>query len=116
MAAISIGTAGLSFGLIAETGGMIQNLEIRQTREKAVVLDPDGDTTAATYFNPLEEVTLDFFPTGATGVAAAAIGTALTVANYTPSAGSIYTEEITITRPNTDYRKHSIKATVHPSI
>lgn len=116
MAAIQIGTSGLSFGLSAETGGLIQNLEIRKTRDKAVVQDEDGDTVGAAYFNPLEEVNVEFFPTGSTGLAAASVGVALTVANYTPAAGSIYTEEVTTTRPNTDFRKMSIKAMVHPSI
>lgn len=116
MAAILLGTAGVSFGLIAETGGFIQNVEIRLSREKADVKDPDGDITAVAYFNPTEEISFDHVPTGSTGIAAASPGVAVTLANYTPTAGSIITEEVTTTRPNTDYKRVSVRAMVHPLI
>lgn len=116
MGATLLGLAGLTFGLIAETGGQIQNLEVRQTREKASVRDADGDTVAVAYYDPSEEISFEFFPTGATGVAAASPGVAVSLSNYTPSAGSIITEEVTITRPNTDYKKMSVKAVNHPLI
>ena len=116
MAAILLGTAGLSFGLVAETGGIIQNLEVRLGREKAEVKDPDGDTVAAAYYNPTEEISFEHFPTGSTGIAAASPGVAVSLSNYTPGAGIIITEEVTTTRPNTDYRKVAVRAMVHPLI
>ena len=116
MAAISLGLAGLSFGLSAETGGKIQNLEVRVSRKKATVIDEDGDTVAATYFDPTEELSFEFNPTGSTGIAASSPGVAVTVANYTPAAGIIITEEVTTTRANNDYKKVAVKAIVHPLI
>ena len=116
MAAISLGTAGLTFGLTTETGGIIQNVKISKKRDKATVKNQVGEITAATYFNPTEEISFEHFPTGATGVAAASIGVALTMANWTATAGTIYPEEITITKPNNDYMKWEVKAVAHALI
>ena len=116
MAAIYLGTAGLTFGLVAETGGVIQNVQVRRTREKAVVKNQVGEITTAVYFDPTEEITYDFFVSGSTGVAASSIGVAVTLTNYTPSAGAIYPEEITISKPNNDFVKYSVKAMAHALI
>lgn len=116
MAAISLGTAGLSFGLTAETGVIIQNLEIRNSREKAEVLDPDGDVVAVTFFKPTEEITWDGVQSSGSGLGASSPGVAVTIANYTPTAGIIITEEVTTTRPNTDYKKLAAKAIVYPLV
>lgn len=114
---IYVGTAGLSFGFVsAETGGLLQNLEVRQTREKAMVRDTSGRTVGKVYFDPSEEISLEFFPSSASGLGAASVGVALTLANYTPTSGAIYPDEVTTTRSNSEYRKQTIKATVHPSI
>jgi hypothetical protein len=111
MAAIKLGLAGLTFGFASdETGGVIQSLEIRRSRDKAVVRDADGDTVACAYFDPKEEISFEFFTTGGTGLSAASPGVAVSVTNYTPAAGLIITEEVTISRTNTDYQKHSVKA------
>ena len=116
MAAIYIGTAGLTFGLVSETGGVIQNVQIRRTREKASIKNQVGEITTAVYYDPLEEITYDFFLSGATGIAASSIGTAVTLSNYTPTAGSIYPEEITISKVNNDFVKYSVKAIAHALI
>jgi hypothetical protein len=116
MAALTLGLAGLSFGLSTETGGQIQNLEIRESREEVKVRDADGDTVGATYIDPSQEITYDFFPTGATGIAAASPGAAVTVTNHTPAAGLIIVTEVTTTRANTDYKKVSVKAVNYPLI
>ena len=116
MSAIQLGTAGLSFGLIAETGLIVENVEIRDAREKAEVLDPDGDVVAVAYFKPTTEVQVSGVQSGGTGIGAASPGVALTVANYVPSAGIIITEEVTITKPNTDYKRLDVKAIVYPLV
>ena len=117
MSALQLGTTGLSFAITAaETGGLIQSLEIRKTREKASVRDNDGDTCGVAYFDPSEEINFEFFPSGATGVAAASPGASVALANYTPSAGLVITEELTESRSNDNFRKMSVKAVVHPAI
>lgn len=116
MAANLFGLTGVSFGLVAETGGKIQDLEVRQTRESAVIQDEDGDECAVSLFNPKEEITFNFFPTGSTGIGGAATGAAVTLANYTPGAGIILVDEVTTTRPNTNYKKVAVKATVRPLV
>lgn len=111
MAAIKFGTSGLTFGFASdETGGVLQSLEIRRTRDKATVQDVDGDMVACCYFNPTEEISFDFFPTSGAGVAASSPGVAVSLTNYSPAAGLIIVEEVTITRTNTEYQKHSVKA------
>lgn len=116
MAVYLLGASGLTFGLLAETSGLIQNLEIRKTRQKATVMNQIGEIAAAAYYDPSEEVTLEFYTTGSSDIAAAAPGVALTAQNYTPSAGLLITEETTTTRPNNDYKKMSLKCVVHPLI
>lgn len=117
MSALLLGSSGLSFALsAAESGGLIQSLEIRKTREKATVRDNDGDTVGVAYFDPTEEISFDFFPVGDGGVAAASPGAAVALANYTPSAGIVITEETTESRTNDAYRKISVRNIVYPSI
>ncbi len=116
MPALYLGLAGLTFGLVDETGGAIQNVEIRKSREKAVAKNSGGETVAAVYFDPKEEVSYELLPTTATCAAAASPGVSLTLTNYAPAAGLIITEETTSTRPNDNYRKFAVKAVVHPLI
>ena len=117
MSALTLGLAGLTFGLTAnETGGQIQDLEIRQTREKATVRGNQGDTMAAAYYDPTNEITFNFVPTSNTGIGAASPGVAVALANHTPSAGSVIVEEVTINQTNTDYKKQSVKAINYPQI
>jgi hypothetical protein len=110
MAALTLGLAGLSFGLVAETGGKIQNIEIRNVRDKATVKDETGGTVGATYYDPRNEINFEAFVTGATGIAAASPGVALTVANFTPGNGTIIAEEVTTRQQNVDYKKITVKA------
>ena len=116
MPALYFGLAGLCFGLVDETGGAIQNVEIRKTREKQVAKNAGGETIAKVYFDPSEEISYDLLPTTATCAAAASPGVSLSLTNYAPAAGLIITEETTQTRPNDNYRKFAVKAVVHPLI
>jgi len=117
MAALTLGLAGLTFGFTAtETGGQIQDLEVRRSREKVTVRGNQGDTLAATYFDPTEEITFNLVPTGSTGIAAASPGVVLSMLNYLPSSGAIIVEEVTINQTNTDYKKMSVKAMNYPQI
>lgn len=117
MSALTLGLAGLTFGFTAsETGGQIQDLEIVRNREKVTVRDNDGDTVAASFFDPTEEITFNFVPTGNTGIAAASPGVIAALLNYTPASGAIIVESVTINSSNTDYKKMSVKAINYPSI
>jgi len=117
MPALQLGLAGLSFGLSTETGGAIQNLEVRDSREKAVAKNAGGETVGAVYFDPKSEVSYDLLPTSAISAASASPGVSLVgFVNYVPSAGLLITEEVTTTRPNDNFKKLAVKAVVHPLI
>lgn len=117
MAAILLGLAGLTFGFSSdETGGVIQSIQIKKGREKQTVRNKTGEVAAASFYNPTEEISYDFVPSGGGGVSSISPGVAVSLANYTPLAGIIITEEVTISRKNTEYESISSKAIVYPLI
>ena len=117
MPALQLGHAGLSIGLSAETGGAIQNLEVRLSSEKAVAKNCGGETVAATYFDPKSEISYDLLPTSAISAASASPGVSLVgFVNYVPSAGLLIAEEVTTTSPNDNYKKIAVKCVNHPLI
>lgn len=117
MAAIEFGTDGLTWGLSAEAGGLIQDLEIRDVREKASVRDAAGATKAKCYYDPRTEVSFNFYPTGGgSGLNAITCAASFSLTNYTPAAGLIIAEEVTHSRTNTEYWKTSVKAEICPDI
>lgn len=117
MAATLYGTTGLSFGVTAETGGLLQSIEIKKSVEKATVRDADGDTVGKALYDPSEEISLEFvFTTTGAGLGAATLAGALSLSSYTPTSGSMHVEEITDKRENTGYRTISMKLSNNPLI
>jgi hypothetical protein len=118
MAETLFGTAGLTFGFpSAESGFLIEKMEVTETREvKGEVRDNNGDMKAKAYSDQTFNISIDGVPYSATGIGAATVAAALTVASYSPASGIIIVEEISTSFSNTDYKRQSIKAVVHPGI
>lgn len=116
MAAIKLGTQGLTFGCTAETGGIIQSLEVRRSREKAEVKGPEGAVEAVAFFNPTEEISGEFYPTGSSDIAGISPGVAYALAGYVPASGLVIIEEVTANHGNAEFKKMSFKAVVYPAI
>lgn len=115
MAATLIGTSGLAFGLAVETGGICQSSRYRETIQTAEVADEDGDITGAAFYGPTGEISQELIFTSAAGVISAALGSANTLANHTPTGTERLTERET-TLTNTGFKTVSVTLKNYPSI
>ena len=116
MAVITIGTTGATWGLTAETGVLVQTFSQKMNREKNEVRNEIGDFALVSYYNPLGKVSFSAVVAGTTGVAAAAPGVALTLANIVTGAngattGGVYTDDVEIAKGNTEFKKITGTAT-----
>lgn len=115
MAVITIGTTGATWGLSAETGILVQTVSDKVTREKNEVRDETGEFSLVAYYNPLRKMSVAGVLVGATGIAAAAPGVALTIANAGVTngvtTGGVYTDDVELAGSNTEFRKITVNAT-----
>lgn len=115
MPVITIGTTGATWGLTAETGLLVQTTSVKNSREKNEVRNNVGDVALVAYFNPLSKLTISGVIVGTGGIAAAAPGVALTVANSESGNGSttggVYTDDIDIQGAAVDFKKITVNAT-----
>lgn len=120
MAVITIGTTGALWGVTAETGIICQTATAKVTREKNQVRNESGEFCLVSFYNPLQTFNIQGVFTGASGIAAAAPGISLTVANTNTgngvSAGGIYTDDVEVAKVNTEFKKYTVNATQYPLI
>ena len=114
MPAVSIGTAGLSFGLTAEAGiGLIQSFSEARNVEKNEVRNNSGDIVAIGYYNATTSYSLSVAITGAYNVTAGAALAAL--ANAT-TLGTTRIDSITLNKSNDAFVTLDISATGYPNV
>ena len=114
MAAVTIGTAGLSFGLVAEAGiGLVQSFSEARNVEKNEVRNNSGDIVAIGYYNATTSYSLSVAITGAYNVTAGAALAAL--ANAT-TLGTTRIDSITLNKSNDAFVTLDISATGYPNI
>lgn len=115
MAVITIGTAGATWGLSAETGILVQNVSVKDSREKNQVRDGQGDFALVSFYNPTQAISVQGVIIGTGGIAAAAPGVALTVANANTSngmtTGGVYVDDVDVAKVNTEFKKITANAT-----
>lgn len=115
MAVITIGQTGATWGLTAETGLLVQSHTSKDTREKNQVRDAQGDFALVSFYNPTQSISLSGVMITATGIAAAAPGVVLVVANTNVgngvTTGGIYTDDVDVASGNTEFKKLSANAT-----
>jgi len=120
MPATTIGTTGSTWGLVAETGILTQSATSKVSREKNMVRNETGDIALVSFYNPLQTFSISGVVIGTSGVAAAAPGVALTVANTSTSngvtTGGIYVDDVEISKGNTEFKKITANATQYPLI
>ena len=114
MPAVSIGTAGLSFGLVAEAGiGLVQSFSEARNVEKNEVRNNAGDIVAIGYYNATTSYSLSVAITGAYNVTAGAALAAL--ANAT-TLGTTRIDSITLNKSNDAFVTLDISATGYPNV
>ena len=114
MAAVTIGTAGLSFGLVAEAGiGLVQSFSEARNVEKNEVRNNAGDIVAIGYYNATTSYSLSVAIIGSYNVTAGAALAAL--ANAT-TLGTTRIDSITLNKSNDAFVTLDISATGYPNV
>jgi hypothetical protein len=120
MAVTTIGTTGAVWGLTAETGILVQTGSATTSREKNEVRNEVGEVSLVSFYNATQAYSVEGVIIGTAGIAGAAPGVALTIANAQSSngvtTGGIYTDEVEITLSNTDFKRIRVSATRYPLI
>lgn len=114
MAAVTIGTANLTFGITAETGGLVQSFSETRNIEKQEVKNQVGEITGIAFFNPTTAYSLSITTT--TAFASTSAGGAISIANATTSTGSTRIDSITINKTNDGFVTVDISATGYPNV
>jgi hypothetical protein len=114
MPAVTIGTTGLSFGLVAEAGiGLVQSFSEARNVEKNEVRNNAGDIVAVGFYNATTSYSLSVAITGAYNVTAGAALAAL--ANAT-TLGTTRIDSITLNKSNDAFVTLDISATGYPNV
>jgi hypothetical protein len=114
MPAVTIGTTGLSFGLVVEAGiGLVQSFSETRNVEKNEVRNNSGDIVAVGYYNATTSYSLSVAITGAYNVTAGAALAAL--ANAT-TLGTTRIDSITLNKSNDAFVTLDISATGYPNV
>ncbi len=114
MPAVTIGTPGLSFGLVNEVGiGLVQSFSEARNVEKNEVRNNAGDIVAIGYYNATTSYSLSVAITGAYNVTAGAALAAL--ANAT-TLGTTRIDSITLNKSNDAFVTLDISATGYPNV
>jgi hypothetical protein len=120
MAVTTIGTTGAVWGMTAETGIIVQTGSASINREKNEVRNEVGEVSLVAYFNYTQAYSIEGVVVGTAGIAGAAAGVALTIANVQNTngvtTGGIYTDEVELTLSNTEFKKIRVSATRYPLI
>ena len=117
MPAVTIGTTGLSFGLVAEAGiGLVQSFSETRNVEKNEVRNNSGDIVAVGYYNATTSYSLSVAITGAYNVTAGAALAALNNATTAIGSGSLRIDSITINKSNDAFVTLDISATGYPIV
>jgi hypothetical protein len=108
------------FGCTAETGIIINSFSRQVAREKAEVMDNDGDVVAVSYYKPTATISIEGVVNGSTGVAAAAPGVALTLASTVSgngiTGGSIIVDSVTRNETSEGFATFAVEGTQYPSL
>jgi hypothetical protein len=108
------------FGATAETGIIINSFSRAVSREKAEVMDNDGDVVAVSYYKPTASISISGTLNGSTGVAAAAPGVALTIASTTSGSGitggKVVVDSVTLNQTSEGFNEFAVEATQYPDL
>lgn len=114
MAATTIGTQGLVFGLTAEAGiGLVQSFTETRNIEKNEARNQVGEIVAISYFNATTAYSLSVAVTGPYTTAA---GAALAVLANAATLGITRIDSITLNKSNDAFQTVDISATGYPNV
>ena len=115
MAATTIGTSGLQFGLTSEGIGLVQSFSETRNVEKNEVRNNTGDVVGVSYYNATTAYSLSVAVTGnylvQAGSALAALANAATF-----SSANVRIDSITVNKSNDAFVTVDISATGYPNV
>lgn len=114
MAATSIGTTGVSFGLSQETGIVIQNFTGTETMETTELSDYNGVFAAVAFSNRRYNVSLSGNATTAQGNIGASLSLTANAAAIT--SGAFYITDSSVNRTNDGFMSFDLSATNFPGL
>lgn len=114
----SSAAANVVFGCTAESGIIINNFSRTTQREKAEIMDEDGDVVAVSYYKPTATISIDGVLNGSAGIAAAAPGVALSINSTTSgngiTGGSVIIDSTTRTQTSEGFVTFATEGTQYP--
>lgn len=113
MAATTIGTSGLQFGLTTEGVGLVQSFSETRNIEKNEVRNNTGDVVGISYYNATTAYSLSVAVTGNYLVQA---GSALAVLANAATLGTTRIDSITVNKSNDAFVTVDISATGYPNV
>jgi hypothetical protein len=112
--------ASVIFGATAETGIILSSFSRSVQSQKAELMDEDGDIVAVSYYGRTATISLTGAINGSSGVATAAVGALLTIANATTefgvTGGKIVVDSVSSEQGSDAFKTLSIEATQYPSL
>jgi phosphatidylglycerophosphate synthase len=112
--------ANVIFGATAETGIILSSFSRSVQSSKSELMDEDGDIVAVSYYGKTATISLTGAINGTTGVATAAVGALLTLANTTTefgvTGGKIVVDSVSSEQGSDAFKTLSIEATQYPSL
>lgn len=114
MAAATIGVSNLTFGITAESNGLVQSFSETRNVEKSEVRNNVGEVVGIGFFNPTTAYSLTLTSTSAFTTLSA--GSAFTIANAAQTTGTTRIDSVTINKSNDGFVSVDISATGYPSV
>lgn len=114
MPATTIGQSGLSFGLSAESGMLVQSFSETRNVEKAEVRNSTGDVVGLALYNQTDSLSWSGTITGTYSTTAGAVLT--TLANATSTGGKIVVDSVALNRAPDSFVTVDVSATRYPNM
>ncbi len=116
----SSSAANVIFGATAETGIILSSFSRSVQSSKSELMDEDGDIVAVSYYGKTATISLTGAINGTSGVATAAVGALLTLANTTTefgvTGGKIVVDSVSSEQGSDAFKTLSVEATQYPSL
>ena len=114
MPATTIGQTGLSFGLTAESGMLVQSFSETRNVERAEVRNSSGDVVGLALYNQTDSLSFSGTITGSFTTTAGAV--LATLANATSTGGKIVVESVAFNRSPDAFVTVDVSATRYPNM
>jgi enoyl-[acyl-carrier-protein] reductase (NADH) len=116
----SSSASNVIFGATAETGIILSSFSRSVQSSKAELMNEQGDIVALSYYGKTATISLTGAINGSSGVATAAVGGLLTLANLTTefgvTGGKIVVDSVSSEQGSDAFKTLSVEATQYPSL